>query len=536
MLKGLVLFLGIIGFSSLSIAVGNPDAPKGGVVYLDLGTEPASLNPFTANDGYSQVIFSKTFDSLISRSIETFEVEGAIADKWEVSKDGLSFTFYLRKGLKFDDGKPLTAEDVKFSYEAIMNPDYKAVILRPFYSFIENVTIHDPHKITFKVKEKYFKNIDFIGGMPVMPKHKYGNPKKKFNKKVFASGPYKLDKWDKGRKIVLKRNKNWYGYKLAENKGKYNFKKIVYRFVKDPNVKVEMLKKGRIDYMGMRPQIFGSVTKGPEWGKKVFAVKTTNEGAQGYGYVGWNLRDEKFKDAKVRKGLSLLLNRDFIIDKFMHNLYKPAVGPWYPSSMYADPSVKPDKFAPAKALALFREAGWSDSNKDGVLDKMINGKRVDFRFTIITGADETIKILTTYKEDAKKVGVDVNLKLVEWQTLLKLKDEEKFDGIAMAWGGVVHSDPHQIWHSSNDVRGGSNYVGYNNPKVDKWITEARGILDNKARVPVMRKIYKQVAEDRPYLFLFTPKYTLYAHTARMQKEKDTYRFGVGVDYWWAKKK
>lgn len=535
MFKFLLVFC-VLASTALHARVGSPKAQVGGVAYLDLASEPATLNPFSATDGYSQVIHGMLIDSLIDINVETYEYEPALAERWEISKDGLSFTFYLRKDAKFHDGRPVTSEDVKFSYEAIMNPDYKAVVLRPFYAFIESVTTDGPHKITFKVKEKYFKNIDFIGGIRVLPKHKYQNPKKKFNKKVFSSGPYKLEKWEKGRRIVLKRNDKWWGFALEHNKGRYNFKKIVYRFVKEPNVKIEMLKKGKLDYVGMRPMAYAKLAKGPEWSKKVFKVKVENEGAKGYSYVGWNLRDPKFKDAKARKALSHLLNRDFIIDKFLYNLYQPATGPWYPSSMYADKSVKADKFDPQKALSLLREAGWSDSDKDGVLDKKIDGKKHDFSFTIITAADETVKILTTYKEEAKKVGVDVNIKLVEWQTLLKLKTEGKYEGIAMAWGGVVHGDPHQIWHSDNAVPGGSNHVYYKNKEVDKWIEEARGILDNKERVPVMKKIYKQVAEDRPYLFLFTPRYGLYGHTKRMQKEKDTFRYGVDTTYWWIEKK
>lgn len=529
------MVLGLVFSLNVFSSVGNKNAPVGGTVYLDLAGEPASLNFFTATDGYSQTIFGKVFDSLISRNIDTYEIQPAVAEKWEVSKDGLNYTFYLRKGVKFHDGKDLTAEDVKFSYDAIMNKDYKAVILRPFYSFIEKVTVHSPYKISFKVKKKYFKNMDFIGGMPILPKHKYSNPKKKYNKKIYSSGPYKLDVWQKGRKIVLKRNDNWYGFKVDNLKGTENFKKIIYRFVKEPNVKIEMLKKGKLDFLSMRPAMFAKMAVGKEWGKKVFKVAAKSDSAKGYTYVGWNLRDEKFKDAKVREALSLLLNRKFIIDKFLHGLYQSARGPWYPASMYADDSIKPDPFDPKKALKLLRAAGWSDSDKNGVLDRVINGKKTNMSFTIIVAAAETVKILTTYKEEAKKVGVSVNIKLVEWQTLLKLKNEGKFEGAALAWGGLVHGDPHQIWHSETAVKGGSNFVHYKNAKVDKWITEARGIISNKKRVPVMKKIYRQVANDRPYMFMFTPKNDLYAYTKRMKMEKETYRYGIGVSYWWLEK-
>ena len=169
--------ISLFSFSSAYAVIGNPKAPVGGTVYFDLSGEPATLNPYTATDGYSQTIHGYVFDSMIARNPDTYEVEPSLAEKYEVSKDGLSFTFYLRKDAKFHDGKPVTTEDVKFTYESIMNPDYKAIVLRPFYTFITEVIVHDAHKITFKVKEKYFKNIDFIGGMPILEKSKYDNPK-----------------------------------------------------------------------------------------------------------------------------------------------------------------------------------------------------------------------------------------------------------------------------------------------------------------------------------------------------------------------
>ena len=530
------LFIAVFSMSSLAaVNVGNPQAPIGGTAYFDLGGEPATLNPYTSTDGYSQIIHAKVFDSLIQRNPDSYEIETSLAEKYEVSEDELSFTFYLRKGAKFHDGKPRTAEDIKFSYESIMNPEYMAIVLRPFYTFISEVIVHDPYKITFKVREKYFKNIEFIGGLPILPKHQYSDPKKKMNKKLYGSGPYILEKWEKGRRIVLKRNKDWWGFALDQYKGAHNFEEIVYRFVKENYVKIEMLKKGTLDFLPLRQEAYAKMAMGAEWGKSVYKVKAENLAPNGYGFIGWNLNDPKLKDKKVRKALSMLLDRKFIIEKFLYGLYEEQVGPWSKNSMYADKTIAPDPFDPAAALKLLREAGWSDSDKNSILDKVIDGKKHELSLSIITAADETIKILTTYKEEAKKIGVDINLKLVEWQTMKKLRSERKFEGMALAWGASVHMDPHQIWHSDTAVPGGSNFIDYKNPQVDKWITEARAIMDNQKRVPVMQKIYRQIAEDRPYLFMFTSKYSLYGHTQRMGKPKDSFQYTIGTDYWWVEK-
>ncbi|MFK8137988.1 MAG: ABC transporter substrate-binding protein [Bdellovibrionales bacterium] len=529
-----VLFVSLLSFSLFAAnekPAGNPNAPIGGTVFYDLLGEPNSLNPFT-NDGYASTIHGLTFDTLLDNHPDTYKWQRGLAEKWDVSKDGKTYTFSIRKNAKFADGSPITIEDVKFSYDAIMDEKYGALVLRSYYKNIASAKITGSHTIQFKVKDKYFKNMELMGGLDILQKSKYENPKRKINKKIHGSGPYILEKWDRGRRIVLKRNKKWWGWNDPLYKGIYNFNKIVYRFVKDENIKIEMLKKGDLDFIGFRPAGFVKKTKGDIWGKRVFANKVESNAPKSYGYVGWNMKKPMFADARVRKALSLALNRKFIVEKFYYSLYLPMPGPAHPLSRWNPPTLKADPFDTKQALKLLREAGWADTDKDGVLDKVIDGKKTKFSFTIITAADETVKVLTTYKEDAKRIGLDIDLKLVEWQTLIKLRDAGKFDGVAMAWGGVVEVDYHQIFHSSNIRKGASNFVGYSNPKVDKWIDEARLILDPDKREPVMRKIVQQIAEDRPYLFLITGRYTLYGNTARMGKPKDTFNYTVGNSYWW----
>ena len=120
---------------------------------------------------------------------------------------------------------------------------------------------------------------------------------------------------------------------------------------------------------------------------------------------------------------------------------------------------------------------------------------------------------------------------MEWNTFIKLLHERKFEAMRLAWSaGSIYWDPKQIWHSSS-VDGGSNFISYKNPKVDQLIDESRGIMDHEKRIPKMREIYKLIAEDYPYVFFFNSRYVLYAHTARVQKEQDTFKFDVGLNYW-----
>ena len=138
-----------------------------------------------------------------------------------------------------------------------------------------------------------------------------------------------------------------------------------------------------------------------------------------------------------------------------------------------------------------------------------------------------------YKEDLKKAGVQAELKLVEWNSLVKALDEQKFEAIALAWGGgSVHNDPKQIWHSESSKPGGSNFISYSNPKVDKLIDEGRQIMDHKKREKAWKEVYKLIAEDAPYAFMFNDKYVHYAVSSRIGQPKETYQYDIGYEYWW----
>lgn len=520
---------------------GNPKAPTGGTFNENLRIEPTTLNPITGTDAYNQRVQSFTMDSLLERDPETYDWTPSLAEKYEVSPDGKTITFTLRDGAKWHDGKPVTVEDVKFSLDAIRDPKYGAAHLIPYFESIEKAEVVDPKTVRFTTKTKYFGNLAVLAGMAILPKHVYGNAEegKKKNKTIVGSGPYKLEKYDQGQSLVLVRNSDWWGFKLADRAGKYNHERIRMRFLKEQNVAIEAVKKGQIDLHDLNPEAYTKSTDGPEWGKSVLKVKTENNAPKSYNYIGWNMRKDLFKDRDVRLALYMLANRDEMNKKFRYGMSIPATGPWYQQSDYADPSVKPVPFDPKKAVELLKKAGWVDSDKTGVLDKTVNGNKQEFRFTLIYANKDFEKYWVMYQSDLKKVGVDMQLQQLEWNALLKKTDEADanpqagYDAVALGWGGgSVDLDPKQIWHSSSIGKGGSNFVGYSNKEVDKMIDEAREEMDKKKRIPLLRKIYKKVAEDVPYVFLFNDRYDLYAHTARVKMVKPTYKFNIGTDYWW----
>jgi ABC-type transport system substrate-binding protein len=525
----------IILFATIMLgACQNKEARRGTTLNYNIGGEPTTLNPLSASDGYSSSVHGYIFEGLLDRDLDTYEWKPALATEWTISNDNKIFEFKLREGVKWHDGKDFTAEDVKYSYDVIFSDDFKAIQLRPYYEAIKKVEVLGKYKVRFTVEDDYFQNFEVCAGLNILPKHFYSEPenKKKFGKQLTGTGPYMLAKYDRGQKMILDKNPNWWGNTVASEKGVYTVPKIILRFASEENVSLELLKRGDIDFLGLRPEGFVKKTVGDVWDEKVIKVKTENKTPKGYNFIAWNLKHPILKNKEVRHALSMLLNRPLMLEKFEYNLSTPANGPIYVQSDYANPAVKAVEFNPSEALAILNKAGWIDSDKDGILDKVIDGKRTKLSLTILEPTQDMMKILTIYKEEASKIGVNINIKSVEWNSFIKLLEERKFEAVRLAWGaGGVDWDPKQIWHSVSAQGTGSNFIGYANPEVDRLIDQARKLYKKEDRVPLLRRVHQLIADDYPYVFFFNSQYTLYGHTHKVVKPKETFIYGVGQKYW-----
>lgn len=517
-------------------ATPNKAAPVGGNFVINLGGEPPTVHPITSTDTYSRNVQNFVCESLLTRDSETYEWKSRLAEKWEVSKDNKTFTFTLRKNAVFHDGKPVTAEDVKFSFDAIFNPVYEAAHLRPYYEGLSKVDVVDAQTVKFTAKDTYFKNFESAAGLTIIPKHVYSDAakSKKMNRELICSGPYVLNKFDRGQSIQLKKFDKWWGTDVSEYKGAYNFATLTLRFFKDENAILERTKKGELDYIDLRIESYMKKTEGEPWGKTVLKHQVANDQPKSYGFIGWNFRNELFQDKTVRVALAHLLNREEMNKKFRYGMSELATGAVYIRSEYA-PAVKAIEFNPKKAQEMLTKAGWADADKNGVLEKTIGGAKKEFKFGLIYSNKENEKYWTLYKEDLKKAGIDMELKYLEWNSFLKLLDEGKYDAVTLGWGGgAVEPDPKQIWHSASAIPGGSNFIAYKNPEVDKLIDEGRNEGNKAKRVKILKEAYKKIAEDAPYAFLFNDKYDFYANSARIAQPAETFKFEIGSDYWWVK--
>ncbi len=518
--------------------LGKADAKVGGVLSRNVQSEPDKLSPLNSSDGYSRDIYEYAMEGLLRLNPETYQFEPELAERYEVSKDSLTYTFYLDKAAKFSDGKPVTSEDVKFSIEAVRDPQYQASHRMPYYEDVESVTTPDAHTVIIKMKKKYFKNLMVLaseGFTPILPKHIYVDPKYKFPiAAILGSGPYKVETYNRGKNLTLARDGNHWAKDKPGFRAQAKFESINFRFIKEENLQIEMVKKGQLDYMEpVRAESYEKKAIGEPFGTTVRKVQAENKRPKNWGFIAWNFKNPIFSEKETRVALSHLFNRQTLIEKFMYGKAVEAKGPVYYKSDFMPADVKAIAYDPAKAKQLLIKAGWADKDKNGILEKDFAGTTKEFKFALLLSNRDVEKYFTMYKEDLKKAGIDMEIKLIEWNTFTKLLEEQKFDAVTLSWGGgSAEDDLKQIWHSESARMGGSNFISYANKEVDKFIDQAREEMNDGKRKVLWQKAVRLIAADAPYTLLFNSKYDLYLLNNRVGFDKPTYAFDLSLHYWY----
>jgi peptide/nickel transport system substrate-binding protein len=472
---------------------------EGDWLIYHLGAEPATLNPITATDAYEGIVNNpNVYETLLERDNDTLELKPRLAESWTISKDKLTYTFKLRKGVKWQDGVSFTADDIVFSYKTIMNPKVDAPQLRSYYQEIKDVHALDKYTVQFTYARPYFLALEFCGGMPIVPKHIF--EKGDFNtnpagRKPVGTGPYKFVKWTTGREIVLERNDDYWGKKPYVNR-------IVFRIITDPTVTLQVLKRRELDVASLTPIQWERQTNSSDFKKHFgkYSYYTPN-----YSYIGWNSARPYFSDKRVRKAMTYLVNRKLILEKIMYGLGAVVTNPFYINSPEYDKDIKPIPYDPEEAKKLLAEAGWIDHDGDGIRDK--DGVKFSFEFLVPNESETGEKIATILKEELDNIGIQMEIRKTEWAVFTSRLNERKFDAVTLAWSMGVESDPYQIW-SSTQAEKGSNFVGFKNAEADKLIEEARKEFDKKKRIELYRRFSEIVHDEQPYTFLFCRKSTV----------------------------
>ena len=514
------------------------NAVKGDWIIKQIMSDAEKINPIVTNDATASSIITYIFENLLEIDRVTYELKPLIAKSMpEISEDHLTYTFDMKENVTFSDGAPLTGEDIIFTVKVIKNPFTDAQALRNYFNDVKSVELVDgnKYKVKFTMAKPYFRAIYSLGDLEIIPSHllDLDGMNKKFTwtdledaqktfdakkypemsrfadfinsqevardpKYVVGSGPYVLDKWITGQSVTLKRNENYWNKSELPNYPE----KIIFKTIKDQNAAVVAAKNKEIDEMQVyQPVDFVENVKNPEDYnlKKALVIEPS------YNYIAWNNSSQLFSDKRVRWAMGYAINREDIIDKIVYGMGTPIQSHVFLKSKYLNADLPDIPYDINKAKQLLAEAGWKDTDGDGIIDKEIDGKKVDFKFTFTNNTNpKRKKVILILIEQLRQIGIEASIQEYEWSVFLDKIKKHDYDACFAGWQlSVTPDDPFQIFHSSQSVGEGSNYFSYNNPESDKLLEENRITFDDEKRKEILDKWQRLVYDDQPVTFLWS---------------------------------
>ena len=479
---------------------------------IGLSGDATSLNPVIATDSMSYIAEWPVFDSLLELDAN-LNVRPLLAESWEVSRDGLTYTFKLKKGVKWHDGKPFTARDVAFTFHSVLNPKVttphrayfdalagfpeltaKENPKRPEELAVKPIEVLDDTTVRFRLR---YPSGSFLAVLVnpragIIPEHLLKGVDlntAEFNRKPVGTGPFKFVEWRRGERIVMEANEQYHAGRPALNR-------LIFRIIPDAVVLLQELRAGGVDFIENPPLTEVARLKQTA-GLKVLVADNTS-----YTYLGWRQDLAPFDDLRVRRAINHAIDVPTMVREVLQGYAVVANGQFPPGSWAHDPGVRPYAYDVNRAKALLAEAGWKPG-ADGILAK--DGKRLSFSVRH-DQANQTVKdTAVIIQEYLKRVGVEARLEALDWPTFVKKLFASEFEAIVVNWTNHHDPDPfaYTIWHSSQWK--GRNFAHYKNPKVDEVLEAAR----RSAAVAERKKHYAEFSrilmEDAPYAFLYFPQ-------------------------------
>jgi peptide/nickel transport system substrate-binding protein len=528
-------------------------------------SDPEKLNPIVSNDASASEITYYVFEYLLDQDRETYELIPRLSALPVVSPDNLTYTFTINKDAKFSDGKPLTGEDVILTLKIIKNPFVDAAATRNYFDMVEKAEIvdGDVYKVKFTLNKPNWRGVYTLGLFNILPKHILdpGNVTDKFTWEdlkdlktasknpeiqkygdfinspevsreanyLIGSGPYMFERWDTGAGVTLVRNPNYWGLsKVVPNYPQ----KIIFKTIQDNSAALVSAKNKEIDAMYViKPSDFYKDLENADQ----FNLVKAKPSEPAYSYLAWNQLNVLFQDKNVRLALSYLVDRKTIIDKVLFGDGVPIQSHiFYLNKKLLNPDLPQIPYDPEKAKVLLEQAGWKDSDGDGVLDKVVNGKKMDFKFTFLSNTNPVRKqILLVVVDALKKVGIQAEVQELEWSVYLDKTKKHEFDATYSGWTSpTTPPDPYQIWHSTQSKGEGSNYISFNNKLSDSLIVAYRDEMDENKRITMIKEWQKLIYDEQPYTFLWSGK-ARYIYDKRFKNTR-WYNYYPSPTYneWW----
>ena len=475
--------------------VASPLARKGGTVRFNGGQPPKSYNAYVDNNSYTMMTFELMYENLLSTDTETMEFCPGLARQWAISEDGREYTFVIDERAKWSDGRPVTAADVKWTFDAVMDPKSDTGPWKSTLGSFESPRVVDSHTVVIRKKgdsQKTWRDLLHCGFFPVLPSHAFrGRP---FNSVSVVgmptSGPYRLVRVDEQVESEFRRNPGWWRAGFPSARGVCNFNRIVLRYFAGAENAFEAFKKRSIDvYPVYSARIMSEGTKGEPFARN-WIVKRSVWNREPVGFQGFamNMRRPPFDKLEVRQAMAKLVDRETMNRTMMNNAY------FLLSSYYTDLYDEAHPCANVQwtydvegAKRLLAKAGYAGG----------------FSFTFLSRSSSEDKFLALFDHSLRECGITMKIVRKDFASWMRDMDSFSFDMTWAAWGASVFRNPEVQWHSAEGRRpGGNNVTGLDIPEVDRIIEQEKSMATFAERADAYRRIDKLVTDAVPYVLLW----------------------------------
>lgn len=458
--------------------------------------DASNLIPMVAGDSASHAVGSQLYLALLKYD-KDLNLVGQLAESWEVSDDKLSIRFTIRPKLAWTDGIPFTSRDCAFTLGLMQDEKTQS----PYKSDYARVVSYDtPDDSTFVVRyaEPYSPALGTWASLSILPEHVFAGEDimntPLARRPAATMGPYTLADWQAQQFILLRANENYFD-------GPVWITERMTRIIPDPATQFLELSAGRLDSIGLTPMQYSRL-----FTTKPF-LETNYERYKYldfvYTYLGFNLKRPPFDDARVREAIAYAIDRQELLEGVLLKLGEVIATPYKPGTFWVNQDIRPRPYSPENAKALLAEAGWVDSDGDGILDN----KGTPLSFTILTnnGNRQRADTATIIQQRLKNVGIEVKVRLVEWSAFIEnFINKRDFEAIILGWSLSPDPDQYSIWHSSQTGERQFNFLSYANEKVDEALISATRTFAMNERKAFYDIVQAEIHKDVPLVFLYAP--------------------------------
>jgi len=455
---------------------------RGGTLFLHCIT-PDTLNPLTSKSKSVKQVLSLVYEGLVKLD-QKLNAVPSLAERWEVSADALTWTFYLRKDVKWHDNTPFTADDVEFTLKTLAGVKYDSIYKQNIQQ-VSYFSVLDQHTIKLVLKSP---NSNFVNLMvfPIVPKHQFSN----IDYNPLGTGPYRFVEYSARKYIKFTANDLWWN----ENKPYIDY--IHVRIIPDHNTALYALEAKEIDMVS---------TDIVDWEKysskdnlKV-AEYVTNQ----YEFLGVNFNNKVLSENAVRKAIAFALDREAIINEVLLGHARIVDSPFNNEMWVFDSSAQVYYHDIQKARDILINAGWADSNADGIFDKVIDNMSVPLSFEVLVNEDNDIRVRTAEMivKQLMEIGMNVRLKKVPWEDMNNLINMKQYDMVLSAMNLSGDADLSFAFHSSA-IGTGTNFISYNNPQMDQLLSNALIQTTDNGRKQAFSQLNDYIIDELPYISLY----------------------------------